>query len=362
LKIGKRPMQQISHSRGSTETLPASAKDKIMQRRQILFGEPLPQRIQRVALGAAYLLMPKRLSQLPAFSWDVMASLIAGGVATPSDANVRSAGFAGVIRDANPDTLLAAHRAGFFPQAHMGPLKWWTRDQRYVQILAERRIPKTLRNEMRKSHLVVTFDQAFDTVIKACAEPRPGRPKLTWITPQIMHLYAQLADAGHAHSFEVWDETGELVGGGYGVAIGRVFITESLFSRSPSASKIAMQSLNFHLHSWGFLMNDVKDFAPHFANIGSRHMTRADYSAILGEYGDAALQVNAGVVPWRVSATLADIIAATKTGDVATKVEPSAAPKAAEKTSGQQPPRPKKITQPRPAPHLPAPSGAPDSV
>jgi leucyl/phenylalanyl-tRNA---protein transferase len=312
LKIGKRPMQQIFHIRDSAETPSPSQQDKILQRRRTLFGEPLAQRFQRIALGAAYLLMPKRLAELPAFSWNVVTSLIAGGVAAPSDANVRSAGFAGVIRDANPGSLLAAHRAGFFPQAHMGPLKWWTRDQRYVQILAERRIPKTLRNEMRKSRLVVTFDQAFDAVIKACAEPRPGRPKLTWITPQIMHLYAQLADAGHAHSFEVWDETGELVGGGYGVAIGRVFITESLFSRSSSASKMAMQSLNFHLHRWGYLMNDVKDFAPHFANIGSRHMSRADYSAILGEYGDAPLPVNAGVVPWRVSATLADIIAATK--------------------------------------------------
>jgi leucyl/phenylalanyl-tRNA---protein transferase len=165
-----------------------------------------------------------------------------------------------------------------------------------------------------------------------------------------MHLYAEMADAGHAHSFEVWDETGELVGGGYGVAVGRVFITESLFSRSPSASKMAMQSMNFHLHRWGYLMNDVKDFAPHFANIGSRHMTRADYAAILGEYGDADLPTNPGVVPWRVSATLADIIAATKP-EVAT------AQKSGTKALGQQPPRPTTFTQPRPAPN-----GAPDSA
>jgi leucyl/phenylalanyl-tRNA---protein transferase len=348
-------MQQLFHTRQSTDTAPLSPQAKKLERRQTLFHEPLLQRAQRIALGAAYLLMPKRLAQLPAFSWDVIASYIGGGTATPSDADVRnrSAGFAGIIRDANPASLMTAHRLGFFPQAHMGPLKWWSREQRYVQILAERRIPKTLRNEMRKSGLVVTFDQAFDTVIKACAAPRPGRPKLTWITPQIMHLYAQLADAGHAHSFEVWDDAGELVGGGYGVSIGRVFITESLFSRSSSASKIGMQSLNFHLHRWGYLMNDVKDFAPHFASIGSRHMTRADYNAILGEYGQAALPANGGVVPWRTSATLADIIAASPTGDQPTTAK-------AEPAEPKGPPRTKKIKQPRP--HRAAPGGAPDSA
>ncbi|MCV5231811.1 leucyl/phenylalanyl-tRNA--protein transferase family protein, partial [Escherichia coli] len=84
---------------------------------------------------------------------------------------------------------------------------------------------------MRKTDYRVTFDQAFDEVIAACAEPRKGRPLLTWITPKIMHLYAALHDMGAAHSFEVWSADGRLVGGGYGIAIGRVFYTESQFSR-----------------------------------------------------------------------------------------------------------------------------------
>jgi leucyl/phenylalanyl-tRNA---protein transferase len=311
-------MRPLFHFRDSANTATALPKsDKKSLRRQALFHESLPRRLQRIALGLAYLAMPKRLAALPALAWQVLSSQRKGGVAKPTEADIRQspAGFAGVVRDLSTASLLAAHRDGFFPQAHFGPLKWWTREERYVQILAERRIPKTLRNEMRKARLIVTFDMAFDTVIKACSEPRPGRPKLTWITTDIMHLYARLADAGHAHSFEVWDEAGELVGGGYGVSVGRIFVTESLFSRSSSASKMGLQSLNYHLALWGYILNDVKDFAPHFASVGSRHVSRADYTALLGEYGDAALPANPRVVPWRPSATLAEIVAAAPAAD-----------------------------------------------
>ena len=348
-----RPLFHFRESTGATATATA-VLDKKAQRRQALFHEPMAQRVQRVAYGLAYLILPKRIGTLPALTWEVLASQRQGGVIKPTEADIRQhpEGFAGVARDVTPQSLLAAHRDGYFPQAHMGPLKWWTREQRYVQILAERRIPKTLRYEMRKSRLIVTFDQAFDSVIKACAEPRPGRPKLTWITPNIMHLYAALADAGHAHSFEVWDDAGELVGGGYGVAIGRVFVTESLFSRASSASKMGMQALNHHLALWGFILNDVKDFAPHFASTGSRHLSRADYSAVLGEYGDAALPANPRVVPWRASATLADIVASMPTAEIQDS-QPRAPKPSKVSSKAARPPRPAKPQ---------APDGAPDSA
>jgi leucyl/phenylalanyl-tRNA---protein transferase len=349
-----RPLFHLRDSTGTTAGATALPMDKKARRRRALFHEPLSQRVQRVAYGLAYLIMPKRIAALPALTWEVLTSRRKGGVTHPTDADIRQkpAGFAGVARDVTPQSLLAAHRDGFFPQAHMGPLKWWTREQRYVQILAERRIPKTLRNEMRKSRLIVTFDQAFDSVIKACAEPRPGRPKLTWITPSIMHLYAGLADLGHAHSFEVWDEAGELVGGGYGVAIGRIFVTESLFSRSSSASKMGMQALNHHLALWGYILNDVKDFAPHFASIGSRHLSRADYSAVLSEYGDAALPANPRVVPWRASATLADIVASAPVADSQESQHRVAKPAKASS----------KAARPQRRSTLQAPGGAPDSA
>jgi leucyl/phenylalanyl-tRNA---protein transferase len=337
------PMRPIFHIRDANAVAAsaAPARDKKSVRRQALFHEPFVQRMQRVAYGLAFLVMPKRLRTVPALTWQVVSSLRRGRVVKPTEADIRKSpeGFAGVARDVTPETLLAAHRAGFFPLAHVGPLKWWTRDQRYVQILADRRIPKTLRNEMRKARLIVTFDQAFDTVIKACSEPRPGRPKLTWITPRIMHLYARLHDAGHAHSFEVWDDAGDLVGGGYGVAVGRIFITESLFSRSASASKMGMQALNYHLALWGYILNDVKDFAPHFGSIGSRYLTRADYSAVLGEYGDASLPTNPRVVPWRAAASLAEIVTATPVGDTADGAKPTGKATKSAKTKRPRPPQ-----------------------
>jgi leucyl/phenylalanyl-tRNA---protein transferase len=350
-------MRPLFHFRDTADTAAtAPALDKKSRRRQALFHEPLAQRVQRVVYGLAFLALPKRLRTLPALTWEVGSSMRRGRVAQPTEADVRNApeGFSGVARDVTPTSLLAAHRAGFFLLAHVGPLKWWTRNQRYVQILAERRIPKTLRNEMRKARLIVTFDQAFDTVIKACAEPRPGRPKLTWIRPEIMHLYASLHDTGHAHSFEVWDEAGELVGGGYGVAIGRIFVTESLFSRTSSASKMGMQALNYHLALWGYILNDVKDFAPHFGSIGSRHLSRADYSAVLGEYADAALPGNPRVVPWRGAASLAEIVATTPVADPAEGQ--SHAVKIAEEPKAAKPKRPRQIKQSS------APTGAPDSA
>lgn len=295
------------------------------QGRTALFREPLPQRAQRYAFALAYLLMPKRIATLPRFAAAVLKSWLKGGVEHPAAADVHSnpAGFAGVVARATPQSMMAAHRDGFFPQAHMGPQQWWTREQRYVLFLAERRMPKTLRNEMRKARLTITFDTAFDRVIKACSEPRPGRPKLTWITPDIMRLYSGLHAAGHAHSFELWDEAGALVGGGYGVAVGRVFVTESLFSRCGSASKMALQSLNHHLAAWGFVLNDVKDHAPHLAGMGSRFISGDEYAALLDQHRDAALTVSAGYTSWQPTSTFPEIVQASSAPPPKAKPQPS---------------------------------------
>lgn len=285
------------------------AHDKIVDP----FRESLLQRTQRIANAVAYLLLPNRIADLPGLTKAVTRSWLRGGVEKPAneDVHAKPEGFAGIINSPSPLSILAAHRRGFFPQSHMGPLQWWTREQRFVLDLDECRIPKTLRNEMRKSSLFVTFDQAFDAVIAACAEPRPGRPKLTWITPKIMHLYSHLHGMGHAHSFEVWDETGHLVGGGYGVAIGRIFVTESLFSRTGSASKMGLQSLNYHLREWGFVLNDVKDSAPHLTGIGTRHISRGEYDALLAGHARAELPRDPMLHSWTPHVTLAEIVLAS---------------------------------------------------
>jgi leucyl/phenylalanyl-tRNA---protein transferase len=155
-----------------------------------------------------------------------------------------------------------------------------------VLFLGEQHMAKRLRRDMRKTDYRVTFDEAFDDVIKACAEPRKGRPLgLTWITPKIMRLYAALHDLGFAHSFEVWSTDGRLVGGGYGIAIGRVFYTESQFSRESNTSKMGFASLNYHLAKWGYVVNDGKDFTPTIDAMGFRAIPRAEFEAILAEHG-----------------------------------------------------------------------------
>jgi leucyl/phenylalanyl-tRNA--protein transferase len=282
-------------------------------RRNELFRESLTAKLPRWALGTAFVMLPSRIGALPALLGKTLMSILRGGTVLPSAANVHSRpdGFAGVVRGASPGSLLSAHRLGFYAQSHFGPLKWWSTSQRYVLFLGERTLPNKLRRTIRKSSLKVTFDTAFDEVIKACAEPRPGRPRLTWITPRIMHLYASLHDQGYAHSFELWDGAGKLVGGGYGVAIGKVFVTESQFSRVRDASKIGFQVLNHHLALWGFVLNDVKSFAPHFDNMGFRHISRKEYEVLLEDH---AKPHNDADRLWKVVATLDEVAAGGAAG------------------------------------------------
>jgi len=126
-----------------------------------------------------------------------------------------------------------------------------------------------------------TFDRDFDAVIAACAAPRPGRLPLTWIAPKIMWAYAALHDAGLAHSYEVWDDRGELVAGGNGVACGRVFVGESMFTRVSGAGAFGLALLHRHLAHWGFDLHDVKLPSPHLCSLGFRRMPREEYATYL---------------------------------------------------------------------------------
>ena len=213
----------------------------------------------------------------------MLRDLARGGTAVPGPASVaRPDSFAGVACGISPERVLAAARLGFFPLSHCGPLKWWTRKERMVLTLGEQRITKNLKRLMRKNPYRVTFDTAFDEVIKACAGRRKGRRfALTWITPQIMRLYSDLHEQGHAHSFEVWSTDGRLVGGGYGLSAGRVFFTESQFSHESNTSKMGFATLNHHLAKWGYVVNDGKDFTPALAEVGFHAIPRSEFEALL---------------------------------------------------------------------------------
>jgi leucyl/phenylalanyl-tRNA--protein transferase len=307
---------------------PRGARE-VARRRQLMFRESFLAKLQRWILGTAYALMPRRVVDLPFLVWHVAMDLLRGGTVIPDPARTRSRPdtFGGVCRNISADTVLEAARLGFFPWCHLGPLKWWTRKQRMVLFLEEHHISKRLRREMRKSTYRVSFDEAFEDVIKACAGRRGYNwHSLTWITPRIMHLYAALFDRGHAHSFEVWDEAGNLVGGGYGLSAGRVFITESQFSLEPNTSKIGFAVLNYHLAKWGHVLNDGKDYTPTIEAMGFRLIPRRRYEEILAEHATASgrpgkfmprdkyeailkLQAAARTKPgrWKVEATLEEV-------------------------------------------------------
>lgn len=252
-------------------------------RRETLFRESLSETTERWALGLAWSLLPKRIGGLPGLAQMCFTEFLAPDYALPDPERAldNPPGLAGIVHELSLPTLLAAHRRGLYPFAHIGPLKWWSPPARSLLFFDELHIAKRLRRQMRQGQYTVTFDRDFDGVIKACAGHRAGRWHVTWITPRIMHAYAAAFDAGHAHSFEVWNEKGELVGGGYGIAVGNSFVTESQFSREPNTSKIGFTVLNWHLAQWGFAFNDGKLMTPTCRDMGFREVPRWDFMARL---------------------------------------------------------------------------------
>jgi leucyl/phenylalanyl-tRNA--protein transferase len=259
-------------------TLPVAASGRA-NRRAALFRESLPDMAERLALGFAWAMSPKRIRGVPNLLRLCFDEFLAPDYALPDPQSAAEfpPGLAGIVHDLSLPTLLAAYRRGLYPFAHVAPLKWWSPPKRSVLYFNELHIAKRLRREMRHDKYKVTFDQAFDDVIAACAGHRQDRWHLTWITPRIMRAYAELFDAGYAHSFEVWNERGDLAGGGYGVAIGSAFVTESQFSRETNTSKIGFTVLNWHLAHWGFAFNDGKLMTPTCHDMGFREISLRDY-------------------------------------------------------------------------------------
>jgi leucyl/phenylalanyl-tRNA---protein transferase len=248
-------------------------------RRDALFRESLADKAERWVLGTAYALMPKRIAGLPGLARLCFDEFLAPNYALPDPerALANPPGLAGIVHEFTLPVLLEAYRRGLYPLAHIEPLKWWSPPTRSLLFFDDMHIAKRLRRQLRQGRYTVTFDRDFDAVIAGCAGRRSGRWHVTWITPKIMHVFAQAFDAGHAHSFEVWNEKGELAGGGYGVTVGNVFVTESQFSREPNTSKIGFTALNWHLARWGFAFNDGKVMTPTCDDMGFREIPRGEF-------------------------------------------------------------------------------------
>ena len=182
----------------------------------------------------------------------------------------------------SPRRLLRAYRRGIFPWYSPGqPILWWSPDPRLILLPEALRISRSLRKTLRRAVFKVSADCAFEAVISACAAPRavPG----TWITADMHRAYMRLHRLGHAQSIETWQD-GELVGGLYGVAVGRVFYGESMFSRVDDASKVALALLAAQLRRWSFAVIDCQVRTEHLLRLGAVEIPRATFLSLLERY------------------------------------------------------------------------------
>lgn len=187
--------------------------------------------------------------------------------------------------DLSPERLLAAYRHGCFPWYQDGqPLLWWSPDPRTVLYPDELHVSRSLQKKLRQRLFVITFDQAFQDVIAGCAGPRAYTDG-TWITTPMRDAYLKLHQLGIAHSVEVWQDE-QLVGGLYGLAMGRLFFGESMFSRTTDASKVAFVTLVERLRDWGFQLIDCQMPTQHLASFGARAIPRQVFADTLVRYLD----------------------------------------------------------------------------
>lgn len=188
--------------------------------------------------------------------------------------------------DLSPQRLLAAYRQGIFPWYSAGePILWWSPDPRMVLFPAELRITRSLTKTLRNADYAVRLDTVFDQVVAACAAtPRPGQSG-TWITAAMQAAYGRLHALGHAHSVEIW-RADRLIGGLYGVAVGRAFCGESMFSHATDASKIALAHLCRYLVARGYGIIDCQMETAHLASLGARPIRRDEYLARLTALAD----------------------------------------------------------------------------
>ncbi len=178
--------------------------------------------------------------------------------------------------DLSVPRLITAYRHGIFPWYAPGqPILWWCPDPRTVLWPNGLHVSRSMRKLIRQQRMRVTLDQDFSSVIRACAEPRHYADG-TWITPQMQQAYIDLHRAGIAHSVEVWQD-GLLVGGLYGVALGKVFFGESMFSRASNASKLGFITLVEQLGQWGFELIDCQMPTDHLFSLGAESMPRAAF-------------------------------------------------------------------------------------
>ena len=201
-----------------------------------------------------------------------------------------------------PERLMDAYAHGIFPWFNddRQPVLWWSPDPRAVVEPKGLHVSRRLARRLRRREFVVTLDAAFADVVRGCAAPHRGRSE-TWITPRMQTAYGRLHDAGFAHSVDVWRD-GDLVGGLYGISIGRMFFGESMFSAATDASKVALATLARVLHRWRFTLIDCQVMNDHLRSLGVSRMSRRRFLSLVA--ANNAYPTRRG--RWVLDETLAD--------------------------------------------------------
>lgn len=198
--------------------------------------------------------------------------------------------------DLSPERLAYAYRHGIFPwYSDDQPILWWSPDPRCVLFPDQIHVSRSLRRTLNQRQFRITTDQAFRRIIHLCGSTRPEG---TWITDEMEQAYIELHRQGLAHSIEAWNHRNELVGGLYGLAIGRCFFGESMFSLETNASKTILVHLCGELAQSGYRLMDCQVESPHLLRMGARTIPREQFLTILGETIDHPPRHNAWRLDW----------------------------------------------------------------
>jgi leucyl/phenylalanyl-tRNA--protein transferase len=199
----------------------------------------------------------------------------------PDPDEADESGLLAIGGDLSIERLKLAYSKGIFPWYEDGmPILWWSPDPRMVLFPGKMIISHSLKQSIKKQQFTLTIDKAFEQVIRNCSRISRKGEEGTWITRDMQHAYIRLHEAGIAHSAEAWLD-GELVGGLYGVAIGKVFFGESMFHKIANASKVALHYLTGKLTEWNFEIIDAQVYTNHLESLGGELIPRSTYMNII---------------------------------------------------------------------------------
>jgi len=191
--------------------------------------------------------------------------------------------------DLKPQRIINAYRQGIFPWFSAGePLLWWSPSERATLTAGNVHISKSMKRFINKNNMTITVNHSFQSVIAACAKPRKSQAE-TWISQEMINAYTKLHQLGFAHSIEVWYEE-KLVGGLYGICVGKTFCGESMFSQMTNSSKLAFIALNQHFNAAGGILIDCQMQTDHLKSLGVQKCSRSTFIGILQKNKDERLK------------------------------------------------------------------------